>query len=155
MPDIDSLMQEWPGEVEELLKEISLPTAALQVELSAYVDIICGLYPSYPSSFLPYSLKVFSYLRKKGRKKTGARSYHQSHLPLPPSTNFLPSLLPAVAAAAQTTTVTPLSPVLNLSPLILMPPLTLTPVVVRVFYLVNSHKPLNPSSLTYRQMCTI
>ncbi|XP_045608405.1 intraflagellar transport protein 46 homolog isoform X2 [Procambarus clarkii] len=42
MPDIDSLMQEWPGEVEELLKEINLPTAALQLELSAYVDIICA-----------------------------------------------------------------------------------------------------------------
>lgn len=42
MPDIDSLMQEWPGEVEELLKEISLPTAALQLDLSAYVDIICA-----------------------------------------------------------------------------------------------------------------
>lgn len=32
MPDIDTLMQEWPGEVEELLKEVNLPTAALEVE---------------------------------------------------------------------------------------------------------------------------
>lgn len=44
MPDIDSLMQEWPGEVEELLKEVNLPTAALELELSDYVDIICGEY---------------------------------------------------------------------------------------------------------------
>ncbi|XP_064116454.1 intraflagellar transport protein 46 homolog [Macrobrachium nipponense] len=43
MPDIDSLMQEWPGEVEELLKEVSLPTAALDVELPAYVDILCAM----------------------------------------------------------------------------------------------------------------
>lgn len=42
MPDIDSLMQEWPGEVEELLKQVNLPTAALQVELPQYVDIICS-----------------------------------------------------------------------------------------------------------------
>lgn len=42
MPDIDALMQEWPGEVEELLKEVNLPTAALELELSDYVDIICG-----------------------------------------------------------------------------------------------------------------
>ncbi|KAG7164831.1 Intraflagellar transport protein 46-like [Homarus americanus] len=42
MPDIDNLMQEWPGEVEELLKEVNLPTAALELELSAYVDIICA-----------------------------------------------------------------------------------------------------------------
>lgn len=44
MPDIDSLMQEWPGEVEELLKEVNLPTAALEMELTDYIDIICGLY---------------------------------------------------------------------------------------------------------------
>lgn len=44
MPDIDSLMQEWPGEVEDLLKEISLPTAALELDLPSYVDIICGMY---------------------------------------------------------------------------------------------------------------
>ncbi|XP_063594104.1 intraflagellar transport protein 46 homolog isoform X1 [Penaeus indicus] len=42
MPDIDSLMQEWPGEVEDLLKEINLPTAALDLDLPSYVDIICA-----------------------------------------------------------------------------------------------------------------
>ncbi|KAK4291145.1 hypothetical protein Pmani_036008 [Petrolisthes manimaculis] len=51
MPDIDSLMQEWPGEVEELLKEVNLPTAALEMELTDYVDIICGVLdiPAYKS----------------------------------------------------------------------------------------------------------
>lgn len=44
MPDIDSLMQEWPGEVEDLLKEINLPTAALELDLPSCVDIICGTY---------------------------------------------------------------------------------------------------------------
>ncbi|KAK7069763.1 Intraflagellar transport protein 46 [Halocaridina rubra] len=43
MPDIDALMQEWPGEVEEFLKEINLPTGALDLELPAYVDIICAV----------------------------------------------------------------------------------------------------------------
>ncbi|KAK8390424.1 hypothetical protein O3P69_010245 [Scylla paramamosain] len=43
MPDIDSLMQEWPGELEELLKEVNLPTAALELELPNYVDIICSI----------------------------------------------------------------------------------------------------------------
>lgn len=42
MSDIDSLMQEWPGELEDLLKEVNLPSAALQVELPHYVDIICS-----------------------------------------------------------------------------------------------------------------
>ncbi|ELU06595.1 hypothetical protein CAPTEDRAFT_181738 [Capitella teleta] len=43
MPDIDNLMQEWPPEFEELLKEISLPSADLDCDLSTYVEIICGL----------------------------------------------------------------------------------------------------------------
>ena len=44
MPDIDSLMQEWPGELEELFKEVNLPTAALELQLPDYVDIICCEY---------------------------------------------------------------------------------------------------------------
>ena len=40
MPDIDKLMQEWPPEFEELLKEVDLPTADLDCDLSTYVDII-------------------------------------------------------------------------------------------------------------------
>jgi intraflagellar transport protein 46 len=43
MPDIDSLMQVWPPEYEELLKEISLPSSELNVDLNSYVDIICAL----------------------------------------------------------------------------------------------------------------
>lgn len=43
MPDIDHLMQEWPPEFEERLKELKLPGANLDVELNQYVRIICGL----------------------------------------------------------------------------------------------------------------
>lgn len=42
MPDIETLMQEWPAEMEELLKEVSLPTADLDCDLTTYVDLICG-----------------------------------------------------------------------------------------------------------------
>ena len=42
MPDIDTLMQEWPGEVEELLKELDLPTANIEGEIAQYVDLVCG-----------------------------------------------------------------------------------------------------------------
>lgn len=35
-------MQEWPAEMEELLKEVSLPTADLDCDLTTYVDLICG-----------------------------------------------------------------------------------------------------------------
>ncbi|XP_022807618.1 intraflagellar transport protein 46 homolog [Stylophora pistillata] len=43
MPDIDSLMQEWPPEFEDLLNQVGLPTADLDVELHQYVDLICGI----------------------------------------------------------------------------------------------------------------
>ncbi|XP_066024855.1 intraflagellar transport protein 46 homolog [Pocillopora verrucosa] len=43
MPDIESLMQEWPPEFEDLLNQVGLPTADLDVELHQYVDLICGI----------------------------------------------------------------------------------------------------------------
>ncbi|XP_064617466.1 intraflagellar transport protein 46 homolog isoform X2 [Liolophura sinensis] len=43
MPDIDNLMQEWPPEFEELLKEVGLPTADLDCDLGQYVDMICAI----------------------------------------------------------------------------------------------------------------
>ncbi|CAL8384700.1 unnamed protein product [Arctogadus glacialis] len=43
MPDVESLMQEWPAEVEELLGRVALPSAELDCDLAQYVDIVCGL----------------------------------------------------------------------------------------------------------------
>ncbi|XP_067142911.1 intraflagellar transport protein 46 homolog isoform X2 [Centruroides vittatus] len=43
MPDIDTLMQEWPPEFEELLKEVGLPSADLDCTLEEYVKIITGV----------------------------------------------------------------------------------------------------------------
>lgn len=43
MPDIENLMQEWPPEFEELLNQVGLPTAELDVELPQYVDLICAI----------------------------------------------------------------------------------------------------------------
>ena len=43
MPEIDALMQEWPPSFEELLKEVGLPSAELECDLSQYVDLICGI----------------------------------------------------------------------------------------------------------------
>ena len=42
MPNIDDLMQEWPENFEELLKEVSLPSAEIDCDLPTYVDMICG-----------------------------------------------------------------------------------------------------------------
>ena len=43
MPEIDALMQEWPPSFEELLKEVGLPSAELECDLSQYVDLICAI----------------------------------------------------------------------------------------------------------------
>jgi len=43
MPDIDSLMTEWPKEIESMLANLKLPTADLDCKLKEYVDIICSI----------------------------------------------------------------------------------------------------------------
>lgn len=43
MPDIDALMQEWPADIEDVLRQIELPTAEMDVSLEEYVDLICSL----------------------------------------------------------------------------------------------------------------
>eukprot|EP00040_Diaphanoeca_grandis_P023768 m.129785 g.129785 ORF g.129785 m.129785 type:complete len:382 (+) comp29427_c0_seq1:280-1425(+) len=43
MPDINILMQEWPPQVEEMLKTVELPGADLDVELKTYVSIVCAI----------------------------------------------------------------------------------------------------------------
>ncbi|GMT32672.1 hypothetical protein PFISCL1PPCAC_23969 [Pristionchus fissidentatus] len=40
MPDVEKLMQEWPDGVERMLKDISLPTAELDVPLETFVDLV-------------------------------------------------------------------------------------------------------------------
>ncbi len=57
MPDVDNLMQEWPTQFEELLKEVfiinyfirklsfvfqtAVPPADIDVDLATYTDIAC------------------------------------------------------------------------------------------------------------------
>eukprot|EP00644_Phytophthora_capsici_P016718 jgi/Phyca11/572302/estExt2_Genewise1.C_PHYCAscaffold_470258 len=43
MPDIESLMQVWPEEFEELLSKSTLPSADLDMGLEQYVRVICAL----------------------------------------------------------------------------------------------------------------
>jgi len=42
MPDIDSLIQEWPPDVEDLLRHCNLPSPDLDCDLNTYVDIVCS-----------------------------------------------------------------------------------------------------------------
>ena len=53
MPDIDSLMQEWPPEVEVALQDQGLPPPDLDCSLESYIDMLCG-----ESSFAIYMLCV-------------------------------------------------------------------------------------------------
>ena len=42
MPDIDALMQEWPAEMEDMLGQLRLPNADLDLELDDYASLVCG-----------------------------------------------------------------------------------------------------------------
>ncbi|XP_075298631.1 intraflagellar transport protein 46 homolog [Opisthocomus hoazin] len=55
MPDIETLMQEWSPEFEELLGKVGLPTAEMNCDLAEYVDMICATLdiPVYKSRIQP------------------------------------------------------------------------------------------------------
>ncbi|XP_042656419.1 intraflagellar transport protein 46 homolog isoform X2 [Tyto alba] len=55
MPDIETLMQEWSPEFEELLGKVGLPTAEMSCDLAEYVDVICAILdiPVYKSRIQP------------------------------------------------------------------------------------------------------
>ncbi|XP_074891309.1 intraflagellar transport protein 46 homolog isoform X2 [Buteo buteo] len=55
MPDIETLMQEWLPEFEELLGKVGLPTAEMNCDLAEYVDMICAILdiPVYKSRIQP------------------------------------------------------------------------------------------------------
>ena len=42
MPNIDTLMQEWPTEFEEKLNALMIPNPEIDCDLSTYVNIICS-----------------------------------------------------------------------------------------------------------------
>jgi intraflagellar transport protein 46 len=63
MPDVDSLMQVWPPEVEDVLSEIKLPSEDLDVSLEEYCKMACNLidipvYDANPTKNLIESLHV-------------------------------------------------------------------------------------------------
>lgn len=50
MPDIDSLMQVWPQEVEELLSDVAAPSEDIDLALIDYSRVACNILdiPVYP-----------------------------------------------------------------------------------------------------------
>jgi len=43
MPDLDSLMQEWPGDFEEALRSSSLPSPNMDLSVEDYAKVLCAL----------------------------------------------------------------------------------------------------------------
>jgi intraflagellar transport protein 46 len=43
MPDIDTLMQEWPSAFEEMLRTVPLPSAAMNMSTEEYARVVCAL----------------------------------------------------------------------------------------------------------------
>ncbi|XP_072210973.1 intraflagellar transport protein 46 homolog isoform X2 [Excalfactoria chinensis] len=67
MPDIETLMQEWSPEFEELLGKVGLPTAEMNCDLAEYVDMICAILdiPVYKSWIQPLHVLFTLYLEFK------------------------------------------------------------------------------------------
>jgi hypothetical protein len=79
MPSIESLMQIWPQEYEDLLKELSLPSSELNVDLNTYVDIICALLdiPVYKSRIQSIHV-LFSLFSEFKNSQVGFSNYKYS-----------------------------------------------------------------------------
>jgi len=58
MPDIDSLMQVWPEEVEALMREIKLPSADMDLDLKDFARVVCAILDIPVFSSMTESLHV-------------------------------------------------------------------------------------------------
>ena len=43
MPDLDSLMQEWPAEFEDSLQQLELPSPQLDMSIEEYARVMCAV----------------------------------------------------------------------------------------------------------------
>ncbi|NXI34889.1 IFT46 protein, partial [Galbula dea] len=90
MPDIETLMQEWSPEFEELLGKVSLPTAEMSCDLAEYIDMICAILdiPVYKSRIQPLHILFSLYSEFKNSqhfKPLADRQRGQSPASKPPS----------------------------------------------------------------------
>ncbi|XP_056365860.1 intraflagellar transport protein 46 homolog isoform X2 [Oenanthe melanoleuca] len=67
MPDIETLMQEWSPEFEELLGKVGLPSAEMSCDLAEYIDMICAILdiPVYKSRIHPLHVLFSLFLEFK------------------------------------------------------------------------------------------
>uniref|UniRef100_A0A663ECH5 Intraflagellar transport protein 46 homolog n=1 Tax=Aquila chrysaetos chrysaetos TaxID=223781 RepID=A0A663ECH5_AQUCH len=75
MPDIETLMQEWSPEFEELLGKVGLPTAEMNCDLAEYVDMICAILdiPVYKSRIQPLHVLFSLYSEFKNSQVCSSR----------------------------------------------------------------------------------
>ncbi|NXX19064.1 IFT46 protein, partial [Podargus strigoides] len=90
MPDIETLMQEWSPEFEELLGKVGLPTAEVSCDLAEYIDMICAILdiPVYKSRIQPLYILFSLYSEFKNSqhfKPLAEGKKGRSPLPNPPS----------------------------------------------------------------------
>ncbi|XP_041742320.1 intraflagellar transport protein 46 homolog [Coregonus clupeaformis] len=97
MPDIDTLMQEWPPEFEELLGKVSLPTADINCDLNEYIEFICGILdiPIYKSRIhsLHVLFTLYSEFKNSQHFKALAEGRKSDTLSAPRSTTGEPETL--------------------------------------------------------------
>ncbi|KAM3182644.1 hypothetical protein ACTXT7_011883 [Hymenolepis weldensis] len=73
VPDLTSLMREWPEDIEKTLKTVDLPNASLNCSLKEYIDIVCGTMdiPVYNNNRIQSLHLLFSlYLEFKNSQHT-------------------------------------------------------------------------------------
>ncbi|KAK9510073.1 hypothetical protein O3M35_004935 [Rhynocoris fuscipes] len=82
MPDIDTLMQEWPDEFEKKLNDVGLPLEELDIDLLTYVDLICRLFdiPTYDNRIESLHLLFSLYSAVKNYKNNQNATMEQESI---------------------------------------------------------------------------
>ncbi|KAH7950331.1 hypothetical protein HPB49_022649 [Dermacentor silvarum] len=79
MPDVESLMQEWPADFEEMLAEVQVPTAELECSLEEYATMACLLMdiPVYKGKLIQSLHVLFSLFTafKNSQRRYGDRPH--------------------------------------------------------------------------------
>mmetsp|Transcript_27411 Transcript_27411/g.74360 ORF Transcript_27411/g.74360 Transcript_27411/m.74360 type:complete len:113 (+) Transcript_27411:445-783(+) len=76
MPDIESLMQEWPEEFEEMLQKTTLPGPDMELSLEEYAKVICAMMdvPVYDNLIESLHVIFSLYMEFKDNPHFAARS---------------------------------------------------------------------------------
>ncbi len=76
MPDIDSLMQEWPVEFEDALRQVAIPKADMDVSTEDFAKVLCAVMdvPVYESVIESLHVLFSLYMAFKENPHFAARS---------------------------------------------------------------------------------